>query len=338
VDASFFAPIYGADEIARIDKASGVSRRPRLQAGTSPGELALAAARAVLAHGKVAASEIDAIIYVTQSGEFVLPATACILQNRLEVPQDAVAFDVNLGCSGYVYGLFLATSMIRSGARKRVLLVAGDASSRGIDDRDRSAAPLFGDAYGATVVEATDEADAFGPFRLGTDGAGWANLIQPVGMRRFQELADFERSRPAELEKAQYPTKLYMNGEEIFSFTLLRVPPLVKGLLDEAKKTVENVDYFVYHQANKFMLEQLRRKSKIPPEKFLYSIGEYGNTSSASIPVTICHALKGSDKKGIEALVAGFGVGYSWGATILRFDGSVVGPIVAFEPAKAGAS
>jgi 3-oxoacyl-[acyl-carrier-protein] synthase-3 len=330
VDAFHFATLYGADEIARIDKASGVTKRPRLQPEYTPVDLALASCRAALGHSRLPPSSLDGVIYVTQSGEFVLPATACILQHRLEIPIDAAAFDVNLGCSGFVYGCFLAANLVRAGARQRVLVVAGDAPSRGTDDRDRSTAPLFGDAFTATIIEASDspdEPDAFGPFKLGTDGSGWANLIQPVGMRAYRDQADFEKRRPKELENVQNPNKTYMNGEEVFAFTLQRVPPLVASTLQATSKTVDTVDYFVYHQANKFMLEQLRRKSKIPPEKFLYSIGEFANTSSATIPLTLCHALAGNTRKGIEALVAGFGVGYSWGAVVMRFDGSALGPI-----------
>jgi 3-oxoacyl-[acyl-carrier-protein] synthase-3 len=332
VDGSYFASLYGAEEIARIDKAAGLDRRPRLEKGTSPIELSFRASRAALEFAGVAPSSVDAILLVTQTPEFVIPATACLLQERLEISQDAAAFDVNLGCSGYIYGLFLAASFVRSGMRQRVLVVAGDASTRSVNDNDRSTAPLFGDAYSATLVEARESGrDAFGPFRLGTDGGGWPNLIHAVGMHRFRDLEAFERAKPKELERVQDPRFVHMNGEEIFTFALKRVPPLVAATLAESGRTVEQLDYFVYHQANRFMLEQLRRKSKIPPEKFLYSISAFANTSSASIPLTICHALRGNSKKGIEALLAGFGVGYSWGAVVVNFDGDAVGPVVELE-------
>jgi 3-oxoacyl-[acyl-carrier-protein] synthase-3 len=326
VDASHFASLYGGDEIARIDKATGALRRRRLPRPASPHELAEAAARAALDHAGSPASSADALIYVTQSPDFVLPATACLLQHRLALPEDAIAFDVNLGCSGFVYGLYLAANLVRSGARKRVLLVAGDVTWRGLDESDRSAAPLFGDAYGAAVLEATDEPDALGPFKLGTDGSGWSSIVQ------YRFVSDFERSRPTELAGVKDPLLVHMNGEEVFAFSLKRVPPLVASVLGEAGKSIADVDYFVYHQANRFMLEALRKKSKIPSEKFLYSIGEFGNTSSASLPITICHCLRAVTKPSLELLLAGFGVGYSWGAVLARVDGAAIGPIVEYSP------
>jgi 3-oxoacyl-[acyl-carrier-protein] synthase-3 len=331
VDGRHFAELYGAEESARIDRSAGLDKRPRLQATAAPIDLALSACRSVLSFTRYDPASIDTLIYLTQTPELIVPASACLLQQRLELPTDIAAFDVNLGCSGYVYGLFLASSLVKAGARRRVLLVVGDASSRGVDERDRSTGPLFGDAMSATIIEPTDAADDFGPFKLGTDGSGWSHLVQCVGQAAYRDRASFEKARPPELAAVKDGRFLHMNGEEIFSFTLQRVPGLVASLLKDLGKTPEQLDYYAFHQANKFILEQIRRKAKIPPERMLFSIGEYGNTSSASIPVTLCHTLRSLPKPSDVALV-GFGVGYSWGATCIRLAPAAVGPITYFEP------
>jgi 3-oxoacyl-[acyl-carrier-protein] synthase-3 len=333
VSGEHFARLYGQKDSERIDKLAGLDRRPRLQPSAQPVDLALRASRAALAHAGLRGQDLDALVYVTQTPEYRAPATACILQTRLELPLESAAFDVNLGCSGYVYGLALASGLVRAGVRRRVLLVVGDAPSRIVSDADRSMGPLFGDAMSASIVEASaDEKDSFGPFELGTDGRGWADLVAPGGQCAYPDAESFARTRVPELEHVADPRCLTMKGGDVFTFTLTRVPELVARAIASARTTLDAIDYVVLHQANRAMLEQIRRKAKIPPEKVLYSLEQYGNTSGASVPVTVCHALHGRGPACLSLLLVGFGVGYSWGATVAEVDTSAIGPVVSFEP------
>jgi 3-oxoacyl-[acyl-carrier-protein] synthase III len=336
VDGAHFAALYGQEVISKIDQMAGLARRPRLAPKNRPIDLALTACRSVLERSATRPDDVDTVIYVTQTPEFILPASACILQDELSIPRESAAFDVNLGCSGYVYGLLVASSLIRSGARRRVLLVAGDCVSRICNERDRSTAPLFGDAMTATIVEATDPsgADAIGPFELATDGKGWSHLIVAQGQQAYPSAEQFAAARRPELEAIQDPAHLFMNGDEVFSFAVTRIPKLLNTLLAKANTTADKVDLFVFHQANRFMLEQVRKKLKLDVEKMPLSLQEFGNTSSASIPITLCHRLGGGMTDPVTAALVGFGVGWSYGATLVRLDPGTISPVVEMASAR----
>jgi 3-oxoacyl-[acyl-carrier-protein] synthase-3 len=242
------------------------------------------------------------------------------MQSQLGLRESCGALDFNLGCSGFIYGLGLAKGLIESGQARQVLLVTADTYTKFIHPQDRSVRTLFGDAAAATLVGAvTSEEDQIGPFVYGTDGKGGANLIVPTGGLRRQVVENAELEIDTAGNKRTV-NNLYMNGPEIFNFTLRVVPQTVSELLRIAGKRSEDIDCFVFHQANEYMLEHLRKKLLIPSERFCVSLRDCGNTVSSSIPIAL-HALEREKrlKRGGLVMLVGFGVGYSWGATLARW-------------------
>lgn len=261
-------------------------------------------------------NRIDFIILCTQSPEYYLPSGACILQNKLGLRCDIGAFDYNLGCSGFIYGLAISKGLIKSGIARSVLLVTAETYSVHIHPKDKGNRTIFGDAASASIIEATDR-EMMGEFVLGTDGSGFRNLIVPNGGIRSrynpaaEEIDDGSGSRRTD-------NNLYMNGPEIFSFTIRTVPRLIENVLLKNNTTLEEIDLIICHQANKYILEYLRKKSKIPAEKYYINLLNTGNTVSATIPIAIKDCLvSGRLKPGNKILAVGFGVGYSWGGTVL---------------------
>lgn len=314
IDNQRFEAAFGEESVRDVVKMIGVRRRYWVEEGVTASDLCFQAAGKLLARLSWDKSTIDALIFVSQTPDYRLPATACVLQGRLGLDTACAAFDVNLGCSGYTYGLWLASSLIKAGSR-RVLLLAGDTISRTVSPSDRATAMLFGDAGTATALEADEHAES-SIFVVGTDGRGAANLMIPEGAYRKSAAGD------SRLENRD-PTCLFMDGGEIFNFTLRSVPPLIADTLSFAERTMDEVDGVLYHQANEFMLKHLARKSKIPAEKFHANIDQYGNTSCASIPLLMTTSLgKQLVKSPKTLLMAGFGVGYSWGSALMS-----VGPL-----------
>ena len=300
---------FGEESVRDVVKMIGVETRHWVAEGGTTSDLCLAAARRLLERLDWAAASIDALIFVSQTPDQRLPATACVLQGELGLSTRCLAFDVGLGCSGYVYGLWLASAMISAGCR-RVLLLAGDTSSRMVDPADRGTALLFGDAGSASAIEFSPGAPAI-HFVLGSDGAGAANLMVQAG--GFRPPAPDAR-RP----EGRSPEHLFMDGGEVFAFTLRAVPALVADTLADAGRTAEEVDLYLLHQANRFMLRHLAKKIGAPNERVPINIDQYGNTSSASIPLllttSVAERVTGAPAR---VLMAGFGVGYSWGSALI---------------------
>ncbi|AZB01060.1 ketoacyl-ACP synthase III [Chryseobacterium joostei] len=254
--------------------------------------------------------KIDFILFCTQSPDYFLPTTACILQDKLELRKNIGAMDFNLGCSGFVYGLAFAKGLIAGGIAKSILLITSETYTKHINPKDKGNRSIFGDASASAIIEKAENGTDY-KFCLGTDGSGAENLIVKKGAFR----TDFELNPENEFE----PENLYMNGPEIFNFTIENIPGLVKETMEVNGLTMDDIDHFVFHQANSFMLNYLRKKTKIPAEKFYIDMEKTGNTVSATIPIALKNMMdKGMLKEGDKILVAGFGVGYSWGATILE--------------------
>jgi 3-oxoacyl-[acyl-carrier-protein] synthase III len=278
------------------------------------------AAQELFAKGICRPDDIDFLLFCTQTPDYHLPASACIMQDRLGLPKSCGALDFNLGCSGFVYGLALAKSLIETSLAKNVLLIAGDTLSKTINPRDRGVRILFGDGASATLISASDRQDeAIGPFGFGTDGKGAKNLIITAGAWRLRPTPETAVPRDDSTGNFRSQQELFMDGAEIFNFSLQTVPKAISGLLEKSRMALADVDFFVFHQANKFMLEALRRKLRIPREKFSINLEWVGNTSSASIPMALEAALaQGQVQLGARVMVVGFGVGYSWAAGLIR--------------------
>lgn len=303
--------------VEKIASKVGVHQRHVAAADETAADLAVKAAQSLFKQGKCGPQEVDFVLFCTQSPDYFLPTSACIIQKRLGLRTDIGALDFNLGCSGYVYGLALAKGLVVSGVAANVLLLTGETYNKHLHPKDKGNRTIFGDAASATLV-GTDGIAEIGNFSLGTDGSGADNLIiKSGGMRcpkRQDDLHFDENNNPV---SSDY---LYMNGSEIFTFTLGNVPPLIADTLSRNGVEKDEADLYVFHQANKYMLDFLRKKIRIAPERFYYCLSEYGNTVSNTIPIALSNALQdGFLTKGMKVVIAGFGVGYSWGGCLLRF-------------------
>lgn len=260
---------------------------------------------------------IDFILFCTQSPDYFLPTTACILQDRLELRKNIGALDFNLGCSGFVYGLAIAKGLIASGIANTTLLVTAETYSKHIHKEDKANRSIFGDAAASVIIERDENKNNF-QFELGTDGSGYDNLIVKNG--GFKSCLGTKSEIDDENKDFFSDDYLYMNGPEIFNFTIENIPHLINETLKKNHLEKEDINWFIFHQANKYMLNYLRKKAKIPEEKFYINMENTGNTVSATIPIALKNCLEeGKIQKGHKVLIAGFGVGYSWGATIIEF-------------------
>jgi 3-oxoacyl-[acyl-carrier-protein] synthase III len=304
----------------KILAKTGIRERRIAAENEHASDLAAAAAERLFAAGACTREEIDYVLYCTQSPDYFLPTSACLLQDRLGLPRSCGALDFNLGCSGYIYGLGLAAGLIQSGQAKRLLLLNADTYTRFIHPQDKSVRTLFGDAAAATLLTAEDSAaPSIGPFVYGTDGRGAPNLIVPAGGSRQRHQPDAPLVRD-ESGNGRTANDLFMNGAEIFNFTLRIVPETVAGLLAKAGLQQGEVDLFIFHQANQFMLDHLRRKLKVPEDRFWVAMSDVGNTVSCTIPIALKRACEaGKVRPGMRLMLVGFGVGYSWGATLVHW-------------------
>jgi 3-oxoacyl-[acyl-carrier-protein] synthase III len=319
VDNSYFIEKFGESAVSDVVKMIGVQKRRWADPETTTRDLCRAAGERLLSELGWSADSVDALIFVSQTPDFRLPASACALQADLKLAHTTIAFDVNLGCSGYPYALWLGMTMIQSGAAKRVLLAVGDTISKIVDPNDRSTALLFGDAGTMTALEVSPSQDAF--FVMGSDGQGATNLIVPTGAFK-----DYSKSDDARLD-GKDNNCLYMDGGEIFNFTLRSIPALVSDTMEFAKQPMDSYDGFLFHQANLFMLKHLAKKAKLPAEKTPINIDQYGNTSCASIPLLMTTMLnKKLATESLRLCMFGFGVGYSWASASLN-----VGPLRCIE-------
>ncbi len=306
----------------KIESKTGIRSRHVAAPGECSSDLAERAAQRLFASGACDPADIDYLLLCTQSPDYFLPTTACTLQHRLGLPTSAGALDFNLGCSGFVYGLGLAQGLIASGQAQRVLLITAETYSKFIHNRDKSVRTLFGDAAAATLLAAVPETEgsAPAPYVFGTDGKGAGNLIVPAGAFRKPLGPDTALETSDEQGNVRSQEHLFMNGAEIFTFTLREIPDCVNRLLQKAGLTAADVDLFVFHQANQYMLEHLRKKMRLPAGKFFVFLRDCGNTVSSTIPIALNEAQRsGRLQEGQRVMLVGFGVGYSWGATLLRW-------------------
>ena len=309
-------------DIEKTFQNTGVAIRSIAERNECTSDLGVLAAEKLFTQIGCRPEDIDFLLFCTQTSDYFLPSSACVIQDRLGLRTSCGAIDINLGCSGFVYGLSLAKGLIETDLAENILLIVGDTLSKVINDQDRSARSLFSDGASATLISGV-EADEMkiGPFVFGTDGRGARNLIIPAGGLRIPLTSETAIAKDDGSGNIRTSQNLFMDGAEIFNFTLRTVPTAVRQLLEKCRMALEEVDFFVFHQANKFMLEALRRKIKIPREKFSINLEFYGNTSSATIPMALEVALsQGQIQPGAKVLVAGFGVGYSWAAAMIRID------------------
>lgn len=302
--------------VEKVAKKVGIHERRVAAADETAGDMAEKAAKKLFAEYGINPQSIDFILLCTQSPDYHLPTTACLLQDRLGIPTTCGAIDFDLGCSGYVYGLSLAKGLLAANIAHNVLLLTAETYNKYIHSKDKGNRSIFGDGASATIV--TDEGFAkIGEFVLGSDGRGADNLIIKTGGARAPKVSDEDNEA---LENGQRPNNLYMNGSEIFNFTLENVPPLVAATLEKNGLTSDAISKYVFHQANKFMLDTIRKVCALPKDKFYVNLEKVGNTVSSTVPIALkqCMETEGKSLSG-NVLISGFGVGYSWGACVLHF-------------------
>lgn len=292
--------------------AAKIGVQERHIAGVNETALDMAERAANLALEQFDRSKIDFLLLCTQSPDYFLPSSACILQDRLGLNKSCGALDFNLGCSGFVYGLAVAKGLISSAVAKQVLLVTSETYTKYIHPNDKGNRSIFGDGAAATLISASGE-EGIGQFSLGTDGSGFEHLIVARGAARSPLIFD-PANPPAEIS-GNY---LFMDGSEIFNFTIDVIPELVLDTLRKNHLAADEVDYYIFHQANKFILNYLRDELEIPVERFYIDLEHTGNTVSSTIPIALADCLRqGRIKQGDMVMLVGFGVGLSWGACII---------------------
>ncbi|MDR1373237.1 MAG: ketoacyl-ACP synthase III [Dysgonamonadaceae bacterium] len=308
-------PYFTANEAEKFSASTGVVARRITTTDVITSDMCVIAAERLISNLKWDKSDIDCLVFVTQTPDYILPATSCIIQERLGLSVECYALDISLGCSGWTYGLSVLTSLLSSGAMKKGLLLSGESASLEFNVLDKSAYPLFGDAGTATAIEYKEGADGF-KFHFGTDGSGYdAIIIEDGGYRNLFNKSSFEVYTTSDgLRRTRCNTALA--GMDVFAFGISRAPESIRKLCEHFLIDLATVDAFVMHQANLFMNEKIREKLKIAEEKTLYSLQNFGNTSSASIPLTL---ITNKQNKG-KILAIGFGVGLSWSSVYFETD------------------
>ncbi len=268
--------------------------------------------------------EIGALVFVSQTPDYILPATSCILQDKLGLSKDCYSLDISLGCSGWVYGLSVISSLMQTGMIKKGILIAGDARKQCFEEPDQ----LFGFAATVTAVEYQEGAEGF-KFHFGTDGSGYDAIIKPVGGCRNQVTAKDLEAVMCEDGRMRHGFQTLMKGMDVFAFGITTAPKSIKKLVAEYELNTENIEYYVFHQANRKMNDTISKKLKLKEEQVPYSMTHFGNTSSASIPITIVTQLadKIANKK-TEMIGCGFGVGLSWGTVHFTTNNPVISKLV----------
>ncbi|MCX6235996.1 MAG: ketoacyl-ACP synthase III [Bacteroidia bacterium] len=320
--------IFEEGEAEKFIATTGIERRRIVENGVCTSDLCFAAAEKLIIDLNWVKSDIEVLIFVSHTADYKLPATACILQDRLKLPINCMCFDITLGCSGYVHGLNVISSLLSSGNSKKGLLLVGNTQSMYAAYDDKSAYPLFADAGTATALEYNPDANEMF-YHFSTDGSGYQAIIVPDGGCRNPvneesfKMIDFGSGiRRSKLHEA-------LDGMEVFSFGIRRAPETVNQLMEKFSLSTDDVDYFLFHQANKFMNERIRKKLKIPLEKTPYNIENFGNTSCATIPLLMVTNLQNelSNQK-LNLVLCGFGVGLSWGSAYLSVEKIVCSDLI----------
>lgn len=329
--------LYGGNmrQVEAIKKSIGLMKRHVVEDATTTADLCEAAANKLISGMGLDRDSIDALILVTQTPDYFQPATAAYLHGRLDLTQNCAAFDVNQGCSGYVYGLWLAYMMVETGCNN-VLVLAGDTISKIVNPADSNVAPMFGDAGTATLVNRSEmEESSF--FTLHTDGKNFDTIIQPKGAFRNPSNKQISNEKVFQTSEKRSLSNLYMDGTAVFVFAIKQEPIAIAEMLALSKNTPDDIDYIIFHQANKYIISNIARRLNFPIEKTpLSTTGTYGNQSSASIPCTINDSINAEvSSKKLKLIFSGFGVGLSWATCQVSLDKIYCPDVIIFKEENA---
>lgn len=304
--------------VEKVAQKVGVNSRHLAGSDETAGDMAEKAARRLFEDYKIDPRSIDFVMLCTQSPDYYLPSTACLLQSKLGIPTSAGALDYDLGCSGCIYGMALAKGLIAAGISKNVLLLTAETYNKYLHQEDKSNRSIFGDGAAACLIS-TEGFAQIGEFVLGTDGSGADNLIVKTGAARCRQHTGLSKEdSEGHINRDDF---LYMNGGAIFNFTLETVPIMMNQLLEKSGLTKDGVDYYVFHQANKFMLSTIRKVCGIPKDRFYIGLDSVGNTVSSTIMIALKECIvQGIIQPKMRIMCCGFGVGLSWGGTVLYFN------------------
>lgn len=324
VDNIEYNSLFGEKTVQKTIESTGVHSTYHSIERQTASDLAFAAGKHLLQQKDIDPAEIGILIFIGAHHDYIAPATAFVLQKRLGIPEDSMVFDINLGCSGFVYGLQIGASLLKTTNTNKALILLGDSSSRVVSPKDTSRL-LFGDSGAALLLEKADDAESMS-FGLKSDGNRFHEIYIPAGgfrhMRGSHELHTEEDGR----ERSDYHS--HMNGMNVFVFSVTDVSMLVREFMKERNLAIEDVDMLFMHQPNLFIIKNLLQKLKFPIEKAPMTIDKYGNTSSVSIPITLCDCY-GQKKDGIKnCMLLGFGIGLSWGVAYVTLDTNVVFPVI----------
>jgi 3-oxoacyl-[acyl-carrier-protein] synthase III len=317
INLNDLSPEYGEKETKKIILSTGISKIRVAEKSTTTADLCFAAANKIFVEGGIDRTDVDAIVFMSQTPDYVLPATSVTLQHRLGLSKNVVAFDISYGCTAYIYGLLQASLLISSGSCKKVLMLAGDVMTRYVHPMDRSVRMVFGDGGSATLLEKGD--DDIG-FIIKSDGAGAEHLIIPAGGMRLKNNKDSSKETERENGNVRSDENIFMNGMEIMNFCIREIPRVLEDALVQRKWVKEEVGLYGLHQANKFMVSYLAKKSGLPPGSFPITMGEIGNTGPASIPIMLTqnYGQLRKESRLEKTVLCGFGVGLSWGTATLN--------------------
>ena len=324
VSVESFIPTFGEETVNKFTAGVGIRGMYRALPDQTAGDLAYAAAENLFSHLPVDRGKIGALILVTQSGDYRRPSTACVLQHRLGLGTDCAALEIGLGCSGFVYGLQTAMSMMSASDMEYALLLLGETASKLVHEQDKSIAMMYGDA-GAAVLLRRDPA-AQTDTMLCTDGGRFKAIILPGGgFRDMYPPADRFLCNDG-IERSLYD--IYMEGTTVFQFSITDVPRSIRAYFEHTGTAPEDYDICLFHQANQFIIKQLSKRLKLPPEKVPLSLDRYGNSGGISIPLTLCANFAGKEIGSRRLLMAGFGIGLSWGIANASIDMETVFPVI----------
>ena len=325
IDLDYFIP---QDEIDKTINSIGIRERRIADKDVTSSDLCFKAAEKLIADNEIDKASIDALIFVSQTSDYHQPASSCILQNRLGLEKKCLCFDVNLACSGFVYGLSIAYSFATQMGCNRVLLLVGETMSKITSDYDKESKPLFGDAGTATLIEKGEYGDAL--FSLNSDGSGAEVMMIPTGGFRNQASVEAFNEEVDANGNKRNGYQFRMDGMEVFNFGMREEPKDIKHLLKEAELAMDDIDLLIYHQANKFMTDFFTKRLKFSTDKTPYSLANFGNTSSASIPLTIVTELKSKYPNREKVILSGFGAGLSWGSVLLDLTKTQISELIEY--------
>ncbi len=321
IDNRNYSSLMTEKEVGTLISMTGIAQRRFADENTCASDLSISAAKNLFEKHKLDSNEVDVLLFVSQTPDYRTPPTSMMIAHKLGLRKDVCAFDINLGCSGYIYGLHVAFMYASQPRIKKVLLLNGETKSKAYSSKDKATSMLFGDGATATLIEKTEMNNPT-VMSMNSNGAGSHYILMPAGGYRYPSSIESLKEKVYPDGSIRTDEHGSMDGEAVFNFTISDVPKDIKATIDEADINWDEIKYFVPHQANKFITNHIAKKFKIPSEKVLYSIHKYGNTSSVSIPLTIADKLPlGIVNAETKTVMAGFGVGLSWGTVVTDLNG-----------------